>query len=70
MARYFFTVADHTERFVDEEGEECPSLEAAQARAVTIARELAEDADQYRDYTVVVTDEAGKEVARVPVPRK
>jgi hypothetical protein len=68
MARYFFNVVDATTEFGDHEGEDLPNLEAAKARAVTIAQELAGDADHYRGFTVIVVDGQGNELARIPVP--
>jgi hypothetical protein len=68
MTRYFFKVSHHEAEFVDENGEDLPTPEAAKLRAETIARELAGDGRNYRGYVVIVTDWQGAEIARVPVP--
>ena len=64
--RYFFKVADHGAEFPDDTGEDCPTPDAARVRAEALARELGSDPD-YRGFTIIVTDEQGKEVARVSI---
>jgi hypothetical protein len=38
----------------------------AKTHAIVVARELAQD-DDYDGYSVVITDELGTEIARVPI---
>jgi hypothetical protein len=70
MARYFFNVSNkHTFNFFkDEAGRRFADPEDAKAHAVVVANELAQDDDWgLGGYSVVVTDEHGTEIARVPV---
>jgi hypothetical protein len=70
MARYFFRVSNkHTFKFFkDEAGLRFADPEAAKAHAAIVANELAQDDDWgLEGYSVVVTDEHGTEIARVPV---
>lgn len=63
MPRYFFHVRDGARSFDDGEGEILSGVAAAAAKAAQIARELAADWEAYRSYRVVVTDDAGNEIA-------
>jgi hypothetical protein len=65
MPRFFFHVMNGS-TFKDEVGTDYPSLEAARAHAARIASDLWEDRD-YDGFAVMVTDEHGNEVARVPI---
>jgi hypothetical protein len=65
MARFFFHITNGI-TFKDEVGEDYSSLEEAMAEAAKIATDLAEDR-VYDRYAVLVTDEHGNEVARVPI---
>jgi hypothetical protein len=65
MARFFFHITNGIP-FKDEVGEDYSSLEEAMAEAAKIATDLAEDR-VYDRYAVLVTDEHGNEVARVPI---
>ena len=67
VLRYFFTVADDVAVFADSEGQSFESSDAAIAHARKVARELASDGTHYSGYVVVVTDEQGRELARIPV---
>jgi uncharacterized protein DUF6894 len=70
MTRYFFHVSNcHT--FTDEAGkdpigQQFSNPENAEAHATRIAREIAQD-DDWDGYSVVVVDEHGNEIARVPI---
>ena len=70
MAHYFFhvgngdTLTDQVGR--DEVGERFSDPQNAKAYAGVVARELAED-DDWNGYAVVVVDEHGNEIARVPI---
>lgn len=65
MARFFFHVSNGS-TFKDEVGEVYPGLDAASAHAAKIASDLSKDGD-YKGFAVVVIDEQGQEVARVPI---
>ena len=66
MPRYFFHVRDGGSVF-DDDTENHPTREAAEAKAAQLARELAADEKTYSSYNVVVTDENGNEIARLPI---
>jgi hypothetical protein len=63
--RYYFHVGNGGQ-FLDETGEEFSSREEAIARASVLAAELAKEGD-WSGYVVIVTDEVGVTVARLPV---
>jgi hypothetical protein len=65
MSRYFFHVVDCEGEFRDENGRRFETPEAAAAHAAKIASELAQDENDYQEFAVSVTDEAGKELTRV-----
>jgi Domain of unknown function (DUF6894) len=65
--RYFFDVSDGTSMFEDDQGQTFATLDYAKAEASVLAAELAADSGQYRGFEIYVTDEAGNEVARVPI---
>jgi hypothetical protein len=65
MTRYFFHVSDW-DFYRDEVGRRFPSVEDAKAHAAVVADELAQDANG-EGYSVIVVDEQGTEIARVPV---
>jgi hypothetical protein len=67
MPRFFFHVRDGASALDDREGEVLPGRVAAEVKAAQIARELAADAEAYRGYRVIATDEAGNEIASCPV---
>ena len=67
VARYFFTVLDDEAVFVDNEGQSFESSDAAIAHAGALARELGSDGTHYHGSVIVVTDERGRELARIPV---
>jgi hypothetical protein len=66
MARYFFHVSD-SDTFKDVVGRRFSDPEDAKAHAAVVAKELAQDNINWRGYSVVVTDEHGTEIARVPI---
>jgi hypothetical protein len=66
MAQFFFHIRATVIR--DETGDHLTDPEEAMARAVVIARELADDHGQWRGLSVEVVDEHGREVGRVPIP--
>jgi hypothetical protein len=43
------------------------TIEAAEARARLLARELSHEPETYRAYSIVVIDEDGKTIASVPI---
>jgi hypothetical protein len=53
--------------FEDDHGQTFATLDYAKAAASVLAAELAADSGQYRGSEIYVTDEAGNEVARVPI---
>ena len=65
MARYFFHVSDW-DFYRDEVGRRFSDPEDAKAHAAVVARELAQDQNG-EAYSVIVVDENGDEIARVPV---
>jgi Domain of unknown function (DUF6894) len=65
MARFFFHVKNGR-TFKDEQGMDCSSLKVARAVAARIASDLSKDRN-YEAFAVVVTDERGNEIARVPI---
>jgi hypothetical protein len=48
-------------------GEAHSTREGAAAKAAQIARELAEESENYRGYTVIVIDADGKEIDSVSI---
>jgi len=67
MPRYFFHVSNGR-TFKDDWGEHYLATADAMAHAAKIAKELAEDGG-WGGYLVVVEDEHGAEIGRVPVER-
>ena len=70
MTRYFFHVSN-SPTFTDKAGkdpigQQFPDPEHTKAHATRIAREIAQD-DDWDGYSVVVVDEHGNEIARVPI---
>ena len=63
--RYFFHVACDDIRYEDDSGEDFPSVEIALAHADRIAAELR--GDDPNCHAVILADENGNEVARVPI---
>jgi hypothetical protein len=70
MRRHFFHVFDNDNIFRDENGRRFDTMDDAVAHATTIAAELGRDGDHYRGVVVSVTDEEGRELARLAVPSK
>ena len=66
MARFFFHVTKGNARIDDDDGDDCSSLEDAESLASRIASDLSTERD-YDGFIVVVVDEQGNEVARVPI---
>ena len=67
MPRYYFHVKDGVHSFDDETGEELHGVQAAEERARQIARDLGEEPETYRGYTVVVVDAEGNTIANVSI---
>jgi hypothetical protein len=65
--RYFFNISDGTSMLEDDQGESFATLDDAKAAAAVVAAELAADAGQYRGFEIHLTDEAGNDLARVPI---
>jgi uncharacterized protein DUF6894 len=51
----------------DDTGDSHADIDDAMAQAAVIARELGEDDHQWRGHSVVVVDEDGMEIGRVPI---
>jgi hypothetical protein len=66
MERYYFHVTDGELTFGDEVGRTFATPAAAEGHAVIIATELASD-EGWKGFSVVVTNQTGHEVARVPI---
>jgi hypothetical protein len=64
--RYFFNISDGT-TVLEMTRESFATLDDAKAAAAVGAAELAADAGQYRGFEIHLTDEAGNDVARVPI---
>jgi hypothetical protein len=64
---YYFQVTNGACSFGEDIGEVHVSVEAAEAKARQIARELAEEPNAYTGYNVVVTDLNGNTVASVAI---
>ena len=67
MACYFFHVVRDVQVFSDEDGQDFSSVDEARAHAVRIAKELAEEGEDYRLFAVCVVDEQSNGVALVPI---
>jgi hypothetical protein len=67
MPRYYFHVRNGGFPLDDETGEVHRTIEAAQARALLLARELSHESETYRANSIVVIDEDGKTIASVPI---
>jgi hypothetical protein len=68
MARFYFNVGDgKTVVLKDDTGDSHADIDEAMAQAAVIARELGEDEHQWRGHSVVVVDEDGMEIGRVPI---
>ena len=66
--RYFFHVTGDSSRLQDEVGRTCSGAEHAKAHAAVVADELAQGAG-WKGFSVLVLDENGSEVARLPIGR-
>ena len=70
MPRYFFNIRSGGDYVADDEGNDCPTLQAAGNRAVNGARELMADLDALRRMPEVtsfeITDESGRVALRIP----
>ncbi|HYZ34148.1 MAG TPA: hypothetical protein VE684_17890 [Crenalkalicoccus sp.] len=64
--KYFFHAVVKGRVHKDGEGEDLPSAEAAKAQAATIASEIAAGSSKPEDVSILVVDEDGKEIARIP----
>ena len=64
--RYFFHVLGDRCTYRDDHGEILPTVAAAKVHANVLAGEIAQD-DDWTGYSVLVEDESGREIARVPV---
>ena len=71
MTRYFFNIRSGGDYVVDDHGEECPSLHAAEARALGGARELLQALHDSRRGPQVtafeIMDERGGLCLRIPL---
>ena len=67
MAQFFFHVRNGKTTLKDEGGEELADAAEAMAKAAVIAKELADDDHQWCGHSVVVADEHGREIGRVPI---
>ena len=68
MARFYFNVGNGKMVILeDDTGDHHADAAEAMAQAAVMARELAEDDDQWRGQSVVVLDERGMEIGRVPI---
>jgi stress response protein SCP2 len=67
MARYFFHVIGAESAFRDEAGQSFKVLSDAEAHAAVIAAELSRKGENYQGFAICVSDEEGRELARVPI---
>jgi len=65
--RYFFHVMSGDKAYKDEVGRDFASAGGARAHAGVVASELAEE--DWSGFSVVVVDDHGHEIARVPIHR-
>jgi hypothetical protein len=70
MARYFFNIRSGGDYVVDDDGDDCPSLQAAGTRAVDGARVLLQELHDSRRAPRVtafeITDQRGRLCLRIP----
>ena len=70
MPRYFFNLRAHDSFLADDEGEECPTLQAAGSRAIAGAAELLRELQPSRqlvdEAAFEITDESGEMKLRIP----
>ena len=66
LVRYYFYVTNGERTFKDEDGRAFASSADAEAHAVIVATELAAT-EGWQGFSVVVENEEGHEVARVPI---
>ena len=70
MPRYFFNLRAHDSFLADEEGEDCPTLQAAGSRAIAgaavLLRELEPSRQLVEEAAFEITDEAGSLKLRIP----
>ena len=70
MPRYFFNIRSGSEYVGDDEGDECPTLQAAGTRAVVGARELLTELNSAQrrpeDTSFEITDDRGHLKLRIP----
>ena len=68
MAQFFFHLGNGKMIVLkDDTGDQHADAADAMDQASVIAWELAEDGDQWRGHSIVVVDERGTEVGRVPI---
>ena len=70
MPRYFFNIRSGADYLADDEGDECPTLQAAGTRAVVGAQELLTELNSAQrrpeETSFEITDEHGRLKLRVP----
>ncbi len=70
MPRYFFNIRSGSDYVADDEGDECPTLQAAGTRAVVGAKELMAELHSAQrrpeDTSFEITDERGRLALRIP----
>ena len=70
MARYFFNIRSGGDYVADDEGDDCPTLQAAGNRAFQGATELIANLQAFRRISEVtwfeITDERGRLALRIP----
>ncbi len=70
MPRYFFNIRSGADYLADDEGDECPTLQAAGTRAVVGAKELLTELNSAQrrpeETSFEITDEQGRLKLRVP----
>ncbi|MGH1570469.1 DUF6894 family protein [Methylobacterium sp. P31] len=72
IPRFFFDVSNSEETIPDEEGVEAADLNEALSEARSVIAEMAAaviEADPGRSWTLIVRDEAGSAVGRIPIKR-
>lgn len=65
--RFYFDVEDGHDRIRDDVGVEAASLEEALAEARSVIEEMAASVNTGTSWTLVVRDEAGSVVGRLPI---
>jgi hypothetical protein len=65
-SRYFFVIQTPSQRYPDDGGQQLPDEETAFAHATALIEELKSDDEDYRGWSMIVQDSAGRTVFSIP----